>query len=184
MPASPTTTPSPTPTARTASTASAPTTPSVPAATGLQGRKRRVLFVVLYELIAIAASTLLFLAIGQEVAASGVMSVVASTLAIAWNVTFNHLFERWEASQQVRGRSVRRRVVHALGFEGGLALMLIPLMAWWFGVGLWEATLMEAGLLVFFLLYTYGFNWAFDRVFGLPASAQEAQAAPVAQHAG
>ena len=31
---------------------------------------------------------------------------------------------------------------------------------------------MEAGLLVFFLIYTYVFNWTFDRVFGLPASAE------------
>ena len=105
--------------------------------------------------------------------ASGVMAVVASTLAIAWNVAFNHLFEKWEARQTVKGRSVLRRVVHALGFEGGLALMLIPLMAWWFGVSLWEATLMEAGLLVFFLVYTYAFNCGFDRIFGLPASAQQ-----------
>ena len=52
------------------------------------------------------------------------------------------------------------------------ALVLIPLMAWWFNVGLWEAAVMEAGLLVFFLCYTYVFNWCFDRVFGLPASAQ------------
>ncbi|SDM09141.1 Uncharacterized membrane protein [Oryzisolibacter propanilivorax] len=146
--------------------------PSNPATPGLQGPRRRLVFVALYELIAVAASTLLFMAIGQEVGASGVMSVVASTLAIGWNVTFNHLFERWEARQSVKGRSVLRRVVHAVGFEGGLALMLIPLMAWWFDVGLWQATLMEAGLLVFFLVYTYVFNWGFDRVFGLPASAQ------------
>ncbi|MBS0391715.1 MAG: PACE efflux transporter [Proteobacteria bacterium] len=143
---------------------------------GLQGPWRRVIFVVLYELIAILASSLLFMAIGQQALESGVMSVVASTLAIVWNVTFNHLFERWEARQSVRGRSMRRRVVHALGFEGGLALALIPLMAWWFGVGLWQATLMEAGLLLFFLVYTYAFNWAFDRIFGLPASAQALQA--------
>jgi len=153
-----------------------PATTTTPA-TGLQGPKRRLVFVGLYELIAIAASSLMFMAIGQEAAASGVMSVVASTLAIAWNVAFNHLFERWEARQAVKGRSVLRRVVHAVGFEGGLALMLIPLMAWWFGVGLWQATLMEAGLLVFFLVYTYAFNWAFDRIFGLPASAQPARAA-------
>ncbi|PWW46884.1 PACE efflux transporter [Melaminivora alkalimesophila] len=140
--------------------------------TGLQGPWRRVLFVSLYELIAVIASTLLFMAIGQPPGASGVMSVVASTLAVLWNVSFNHLFERWEARQPVKGRSVARRVAHALGFEGGLALMLIPLMAWWFGVGLWQATLMEAGLLVFFLVYTYAFNWSFDRIFGLPASAQ------------
>ena len=84
---------------------------------------------------------------------------IASTLAIVWNLTFNHLFEQGEARQSVKGRSVMRRVVHALGFEGGLAMVLIPLMAWWFGVTLWEATVMEAGLLVFFLVYTYVFNW-------------------------
>lgn len=114
------------------------------------------------------------MAIGQGAGASGAMAVVASTLAIVWNVTFNHLFEKWEARQSVKGRSAMRRVVHAMGFEGGLALALIPLMAWWFGVSLWEATLMEAGLLLFFLVYTYLFNWAFDRIFGLPASAQPA----------
>jgi uncharacterized membrane protein len=143
-------------------------------ASGLQGPWRRLVFVSLYELIAILASSLLFMAIGQGAGASGAMAVVASTLAIAWNVTFNHLFEKWEAGQSVKGRSAARRVVHAVGFEGGLALALIPLMAWWFGVSLWEATLMEAGLLLFFLVYTYLFNWAFDRIFGLPASAQPA----------
>ena len=143
-----------------------------PSATGLQGPVRRFVFVTLYELIAIIVSSVLFMAIGLEAGASGVMAVVASTLAIVWNVTFNHLFERWEARQTVKGRSVRRRAVHAMGFEGGLALMLIPLMAWWFDISLWQATVMEAGLLVFFLIYTYVFNWTFDRVFGLPASAQ------------
>ena len=113
------------------------------------------------------------MAIGLEAGASGVMAVVASTLAIVWNVTFNHLFERWEARQTVKGRSVRRRAVHAMGFEGGLALMLIPLMAWWFDISLWEAAVMEAGLLVFFMVYTFAFNWVFDRIFGLPASAQK-----------
>ena len=151
--------------------------PRTSPATGLQGARRRIVFVGLYEFIAIISASLLFMAIGQEAAASGAMSVVASTLAIIWNVAFNHLFERWEARQAVRGRSVLRRIAHAIGFEGGLALMLIPLMAWWFDVGLWEATLMEAGLLVFFLVYTYAFNWAFDRIFGLPASAQPVRVA-------
>lgn len=141
-------------------------------AVGLQGPKRRVVFVTLYEIIAIIVSSLLFMAIGQGAGASGAMAVAASVIAIVWNLTFNALFERWEARQRVKGRSVLRRVVHAVGFEGGLALVLIPLMAWWFGVSLWEATLMEAGLLLFFLVYTYVFNWTFDRVFGLPASAQ------------
>ncbi|MDR2299736.1 MAG: PACE efflux transporter [Comamonas sp.] len=141
-------------------------------ATGLQGPKRRIIYVGLYETIAIIVSSLIFMAIGQKASDSGVMAVAASVIAICWNLSFNYLFEKWEASQSVKGRSVLRRVVHAIGFEGGIAAMLIPLMAWWFNVSLWEAAVMEAGLLVFFMVYTFAFNWGFDRLFGLPASAQ------------
>ena len=141
-------------------------------ATGLQGPKRRIIYVSLYEAIAIAVSSLIFIAIGQKASDSGIMAVAASVIAICWNLSFNHLFEKWEARQTVKGRSVLRRVVHAIGFEGGIAAMLIPLMAWWFNITLWEAAVMEAGLLVFFMVYTFAFNWAFDRLFGLPASAQ------------
>ena len=141
-------------------------------ATGLQGPKRRILYVGLYETIAIIVSSLIFMAIGQKASDSGVMAVAASVIAICWNLTFNHLFEKWESRQRVKGRSVLRRVVHAVGFEGGIAAMLIPLMAWWFNISLWEAAVMEAGLLVFFMVYTFAFNWGFDRLFGLPASAQ------------
>ena len=141
-------------------------------ATGLQGTKRRVIYVGLYEAIAIIVSSLIFMAIGQKASDSGVMAVAASVIAICWNLSFNYLFEKWESRQTVKGRSILRRVVHAIGFEGGIAAMLIPLMAWWFNISLWEAAVMEAGLLVFFMVYTFAFNWAFDRIFGLPASAQ------------
>lgn len=149
-----------------------------PKAVGLQGPLRRVVFVGLYEFIAIVVSSLIFMAVGQDAGSSGVMAVAASTIAICWNLTFNWLFEKWEARQTKKGRSLLRRIVHAVGFEGGIAAMLIPLMAWWFEISLWEATVMEAGLLVFFFVYTFVFNWCFDRIFGLPASAQNL--APVA----
>ena len=141
-------------------------------AAGLQGPKRRIVFVGLYELIAIAISSLIFMAMGQALGSSSVMAVAASTIAICWNLVFNWLFEKWEATQTQKGRSVLRRVVHAIGFEGGIAAMLIPLMAWWFNISLWESAVLEAGILVFFMVYTFVFNWCFDRVFGLPASAQ------------
>lgn len=140
--------------------------------TGLQGPKRRILYVGLYEAIAILVSSLIFVAIGQKASDSGVMAVAASVIAIGWNLTFNYLFEKWESRQRIKGRSILRRIVHAIGFEGGIAAMLIPLMAWWFDISLWEAAVMEAGLLVFFMVYTFVFNWCFDRVLGLPASAQ------------
>ena len=138
----------------------------------LQGPWRRVVFVTLYELIAIAVTTLGFMWFTDSGAAhSGVISAVSSAIAVAWNLAFNALFERWESRQSVRGRSLARRVAHALGFEGGLALMLVPLLAWWFDVGLWQALVMDLGLLLFFLVYTFVFNWGFDRLFGLPAAA-------------
>jgi len=142
---------------------------------GLQGLKRRLIYVSLYELIAIAAATAgLALLSGQGAGHSSVVAVAASVIAIVWNIVFNWAFERWEARQPVRGRSVARRVAHAIGFEGGLVFTLVPLFAWWFDITLWHAFVMDLGLIVFFLCYTFVFNWVFDHLFGLPASAMAA----------
>ncbi len=156
-------------------TQTSPAAPGTPAPQGMQGPWRRVLYVTLYELIAIAVATAgLAQLSGQGAGHSSVVAVAASAIAVLWNVVFNWAFERWESRQTVRGRSVARRVAHAIGFEGGLVFTLVPLFAWWFKVSLWEAFVMDLALIVFFLCYTFVFNWAFDRVFGLPASAQGA----------
>ena len=160
-------------------TAVSESTPLPPAqrAGTLQGAKRRILYVSLYELIAIAVGTCgLAWVSGAGAAHSSVIAAVSSAIAVLWNLAFNWLFERWEARQAVRGRSMARRVAHAIGFEGGLIFFLVPLFAWWFQVGLWQAFVMDIGLIVFFLCYTFVFNWGFDRVFGLPASAAAPQA--------
>lgn len=145
---------------------------SAPLLFSFQGPWRRVIYVTLYELLAIAFVTGALLAFTAEGAASASgLAVGSSAIAVAWNLAFNALFERWEARQRVRGRSAARRVAHAIGFEGGLLLWLVPFFAWWLGVSLWQALLMDLGLLLFFLVYTYVFTWLFDRLFGLPAAA-------------
>ena len=139
---------------------------------GLHGLRRRVVYVTVYEIIAIAVATVGLASVTtQGTAHSAVVSAASSAIAVLWNLVFTSLFERWEARQTVRGRSLARRVAHAIGFEGGLVLFLVPLFAWWFDVSLWQALLMDLGLVVFFLCYTFVFNWCFDRVFGLPGSA-------------
>ena len=136
----------------------------------LQGAWRRVLYVSLYEGLAIAIVTLTLLVFtGESAASASGLAVGSSAIALGWNLVFNALFERWERRQPVRGRTVARRVAHAIGFEGGLLLFLVPFFAWWLGVSLWQALLMDLGLLVFFLVYTFVFTWTFDRLFGLPA---------------
>ena len=138
----------------------------------MQGAWRRVLYVALYELIALGVVTLaLGLLTEHGWGSSGGLAVGSSLIAVLWNLVFNHFFERWERRQPTRGRSPARRVAHAIGFEGGLLLWLVPFIAWWLGVSLWHALLMDLGLLLFFLVYTLVFTWVFDRVFGLPAAA-------------
>ena len=145
----------------------------------MQGIKRRVVYISLYEGIAIVAASLgLAMMSGEGLGHSGVLAIIASVIAVLWNLTFNALFERWESRQAVRGRSLRRRIAHAIGFEGGLVAFLVPVFAWFLGVSLWQALVMDLGLVVFFLVYTFVFNWGFDRVFGLPTSAAATEGAP------
>ena len=139
----------------------------------MQGLKRKIVYVSLFELFAIAlTSSFLMLLAGHDAAHSGVAAIASSTVAVVWNFIYNGLFEAWEARQATRGRSVARRAAHAIGFEGGLVLILVPLFAWWLDITLWEALVLDIGLVVFFMIYTFLFGLAFDRVFGLPAAAQ------------
>ena len=139
----------------------------------MQGIRRKVVYVGLYELFAIAiSSTGLAAGANASLERAGAIAVATAVIAVVWNLVYNTLFERWEARQSVRGRGLGRRVAHAVGFELGFLVLLVPLFAWWFGIGLQHALVLELGLALFFLLYTFVFNWSFDKVFGLPASAQ------------
>jgi uncharacterized membrane protein len=139
----------------------------------LQGIRRKIVYVSFFELFAIAISTAgLAYFSDSSVGRASVAAVVSSAIAVVWNLMYNTVFERWEARQTVRGRSWKRRVAHAAGFEAGLILTLVPFFAWWLSISLWQAFVLDLGLIVFFLAYTFAFSWVFDRVFGLPASAR------------
>ena len=135
--------------------------------------RRRVLQAVLYEVIAIAAvGPALSFAFDKPQASTFGLAVLLSTIALAWNYAFNWMFERWEARQAVSGRSFARRLAHGIGFEGGLVVLLVPAMSLWLDISPGTAFIANLGLLAFFFVYAVVFTWVFDRVFGLPASAQ------------
>ena len=115
---------------------------------------------------------ILSFAFDAEVSSTLPLSVLMATIALSWNYVFNALFERWEKKQTTKGRSWQR-LAHGAGFEGGLVLVLVPLTAYWLSISLWQALLAEIGLLLTFFIYAIVFTWAFDKVFGLPASALE-----------
>ena len=140
----------------------------------LRGWRRRLVYVAVYETLAILFATVaLAWASERSLGHAGVVSVMASVIAVAWNYLYTWGFEAWEARQSVRGRSLRRRVGHALGFESGLVILLVPVLAWWLEISLWQALVLDLGLVLFFLSYTFVFNWAFDVAFGLPESARD-----------
>lgn len=99
---------------------------------------------------------------------SFVLAVIISTLAVIWNFLFNTGFESLEAKLKITHRTFKVRSSHTLGFELGLFLMCLPLYMFWYDVGVLKAMYMETTLLLFFLIYTYLFTWAFDQIFTLP----------------
>ena len=133
---------------------------------------RRVLQAVLYEVGAIAfVGPVLGYAFEKPANSTFLLAVVLSTIALCWNYIFNAVFERWESRQAVKGRSFTRRLAHGTGFEGGLTVILVPVMALWLETSFLAAFLANLGLLAFFFVYAIGYTWAFDKIFGLPQSA-------------
>lgn len=140
----------------------------------LRGAKRRIAYVGLYEAIGFGCSTLGFLgASDAAVGTAGALSVFVSIFAVLWNFAYNALFERWEARRAEHGRSGLRRLAHAAGFELGFLVVLLPIVAWWLDITYMRSFAVNLGLNLFFFFYTMGFTWAFDRIFGLPESAQK-----------
>lgn len=134
---------------------------------------RRILYAVSFEGVGLVLSTgFMMAATGAGVAAAGSLSVAAGLIALCWNYVFNWMFERWEARHAPRGRPFAIRLVHGVLFEGSLTLLMVPLLIWWLSTDLWTALGAEIGLLALWGLYTIAFTWAFDRIFGLPASAR------------
>ena len=99
----------------------------------------------------------------------GVIGVGSATVATLWNFVYNLGFDH--AMLRFAGhtrKSLVLRVLHALLFEGGLLVLLLPPMAWYLGMGLWQTFVMDLAIVVFYVVYAFLFNLAYDRVFPVP----------------
>lgn len=131
--------------------------------------KRRVVYVSVFEIIAIILSTLFLMALsGTDAKGSMPVAVMVSVAAVVWNYLYNAAFESWEQRNSIKARTFWVRSLHASGFEGGLILICLPIYMLWYDVGPWKAFKMELALLLFFLIYTFVFTLIFDKVFTLP----------------
>ncbi|MBK5415867.1 multidrug/biocide efflux PACE transporter [Pseudomonas sp. TH31] len=122
----------------------------------------RIFQAVGFETLAVMICTpLLAWVMDKPMVEMGLVTMAIAALALIWNVIFNGLFDRLLKRLDVV-RNAWVRVVHALLFEGGLIVMGVPLIAWWLSVSLWQAFLLDIGVLLFFLPYTYVYHWGYD----------------------
>ncbi len=134
---------------------------------------RKITYAVSFETLGIlVAGSGLLLMSDASPGQSFLLSAISAAVAMGWSLIYNAIFERWEARQTVKGRPLSRRALHAMLFEGGLTLLLVPVLSWWLDISLLHAVTLEAGLIAMFIAYTYLFTWAFDAIFGLPPSAR------------
>ena len=100
---------------------------------------------------------------------SAVIIVASATVAMLWNYVYNLGFDH--AMQRLTGgtaKTTRIRILHAILFEFGLLTLMLPAIAWYLQISLWQALVMDIALALFYMGYAFVFNWAYDRVFPLP----------------
>ncbi len=124
----------------------------------------RLVHALTFELTAIAlCAPVLSWVLGMSLVHVGALTAVVSLVAMAWNVAFNALFDRFERHFGLV-RNLMLRIVHAIAFELGLIALVLPLAAWWLEISLLQAFVLDLGILLFFLPYTFFFNLAYDRL--------------------
>ncbi|BBW26968.1 MULTISPECIES: PACE efflux transporter [Enterobacter] len=124
--------------------------------------KERIFHAVIFEVTAnvIIALSLAWL-MNVSVLQSGSLSVISALTATVWNFVFNKFFDSLQKKHQFQ-RTFLVRAIHAVGFETGLIISLIPVAMFMLNLTIAEAFFVEIGLVLFFLPYTMLFNWLYD----------------------
>lgn len=124
----------------------------------------RVYQAIGFEVFAVLMCTPLFAwLMDKPMLDMGVVTIANCLIALGWNVLFNGMFDHLR-ERFALGLNGWTRVLHALLFEGGLVIVSVPLVAWWLNISLLQALILDIGVLLFFLPYTYIYHWAYDVV--------------------
>ena len=137
----------------------------------------RVRQVALFELGGLALITPPFAwASGVPLTDSLGMLAVIALIAALWNGAYNTSFDWIEGrltGRHADRRPWRLRAVHALGFEGGLLLLTLPVVMAWTGMGWLAALVADAALALAYVVYAFVFNLAYDRLFPIATARSE-----------
>lgn len=127
----------------------------------------RLRHTICFELIGLAILTLgIAKLINMDMTKIGVLAVAFSIIATVWNYFYNILFDKAMLKHTSQlNKTVAIRIFHACLFEAGLLVITLPIMAWWLEIGLMEAFILDLGMALFYLIYAFVYNLAYDRIF-------------------
>ncbi len=87
-----------------------------------------------------------------------VIAIAGSIMATLWSYGFNLIFDK--GMLKFKGNTLKTpkiRILHVFLFEGGLLLLYLPMVAWYLDISLWQAFIMDASLVGFYLVYTFSY---------------------------
>ena len=125
---------------------------------------RRIVHALSYEIILLVIIAIALSYIFQlPMEVTGTLGVAMAVTSVVWNMLFNHYFEKIEAKHQLK-RTIKVRIAHAIGFEGGLMLATIPMVAYALQISLAQAFLLDLAMTLCILVYTFIFQWCYDHL--------------------
>lgn len=126
----------------------------------------RIRHAIAFEIIGLVLMVGILSQFGFELAHVGAMGLAFSIIATVWNYVYNIGFDNFMMKKfNSTDKSLLVRVFHSIGFEAGLLIITIPAIAWMLNLSLWDAFLLDMGMVVFYLIYAYVYNLAYDKIF-------------------
>lgn len=126
--------------------------------------KRRWVHALSYEVILLVIIALaLSYVFEMPMQVTGGLGIAMAVTSVLWNMLFNHYFEKFEAKRQLH-RTFKIRILHAIGFEGGLMLATIPMVAYALEISMLQAILIDLLMTLSILLYTFIFQYCYDHI--------------------
>lgn len=141
----------------------------------------RLRHTLMFEICLLAVLAPLMSVLTQKpIADIGILPVILAVKAMVLTVIFNWSFDKVDVyyGRIPTQRSFRGRVMHAICSELFLSSTSLPILMWWLDLGLWQAVVMDIIMIGAVMVYTFIFNWAYDRLF--PVAQPAAQLTPAA----
>ena len=117
---------------------------------------------VIFELGAILIGMLIIEFIPHE-GQPLLLMILISLTAVIWNFIFNWIFDKLVPGDRLaRGPVIR--TIYAVLFEGLLLAATVPMIMYMMSITLWMAFITDISMTLIILVYTYVYNWVYDRV--------------------